>query len=135
MQKASWSFWHSSLALNALFEKQPGEGKPNFVQDVPTRFQMIERLLRLRVPIYSFIFYDNITKPGDRVKLDLKDNYWSIMEAMVPVLGPLAESTEILGKEDVPTGSSVHIVLYNLFRGPLSQRARKNTRLNRTLRK
>ena len=91
MQKASWSFRHSSLPLNALFEKQPGEGKSNFVQDVPTRwnssFQIIELLLRLRVPIYSFIFYDNITKPGDRVKLDLKDNYWSIMEAMVPVFG------------------------------------------------
>ena len=118
-------FSHSSLALNALFEKEQGESKLKLVQDVPTRwnssFQMIECLLRLRVPIYSVIFDDNITKPGDRVKLDLKDNYWSIMEAIVSILGPLAEITEILGKEDVPTGSSVHIVLYNIFRGPLSE--------------
>ena len=73
------------------------------------------------MPIYSVIFDENITKPGDKVKPDLKDNYWSVMEAIVPVLGPLAEITEILGKEDVPTDSSVHIVLCNLFRGPLSE--------------
>ena len=43
------------------------------------------------------------------------------MQAIVPVFGPLVQITEILGKENVPTGSSVHIVLYNLFSGPLSE--------------
>ena len=36
------------------------------------------------------------------------------MEEIVPILEPLAEMTEILGKEDQPTGGAVYILLYNI---------------------
>ena len=118
-------FSHSPLALNALLEKQGGEKKLKLVQDVSTRwnssFAMMERLLKLRIPVYSVIFDENITKPGDRVKFDIRDNYWKVMEDTVPILGPLAAVTEMLGREDTPTGSSVLVVLYNLINGPLKQ--------------
>ena len=55
------------------------------------------------------------------VKCDIRDNYWKVMEDMVPILGPLAAVTEILGMEDTPTGSSVLVELYNLINGPLKQ--------------
>ena len=71
--------------------------------------------------MYSVIFDENITKPGDQVKFDIRDNYWKVMEDTVPILGPLAAVTEMLGREDTPTGSSVLVVLYNLINGPLKQ--------------
>ena len=37
------------------------------------------------------------------------------MEEIVPILEPFCECTEILGKEETPTGSQVFILLYNLF--------------------
>ena len=38
------------------------------------------------------------------------------MEDIVPVLEPLADITEVLGKEDQPTGSGVHVILYSIFK-------------------
>ena len=71
-------FSHSSLALNALLEKQGRERKLKLVHDVSTpwnsSFAMMERLLKFRIPIYSVIFDENITKPSDWVKFDIRDN-------------------------------------------------------------
>ena len=114
-------FSHSVVATNALLEKQNDQStKLKLIQDVPTRwnssFLMLGRLLKLRIPVYSVIFDDSVTKPCDRIKLDLKDNFWKIIEDTVPILEPLADITEILGKEDIPTGSGVYILLNNIFK-------------------
>ena len=37
------------------------------------------------------------------------------MEDVCPILEPLAELTELLGKEDLPTGSSICVILHNLI--------------------
>ena len=79
---------------------------------------MLEHLLR--IPVYSVIFDDSVTKPCGRVKLDLKDNFWKVIEDIVPILQPLADITEILGKEDIPTGSGVYILLNDIFKTVLS---------------
>ena len=115
-------FSRSPLALNALFEKHAGGQKLKLVQDVSTcwnsSFAMIERLLKLRIPVYSMIFDESITKQSDPARFDIRDNYWKVMEDTVLILGPLASVTEMLGREDTPTGSSVLVVLYNLINGP-----------------
>jgi hypothetical protein len=112
-------FSHSVLATSALLSKQDSIPALKLIQDVPTRwnssFLMMQRLLKLRVPVYSVIFDDEYTKPGDRMILDIKDCFWKTMEDVVPVLEPLAEVTEILGKDSTPTGSSVFILLQNLI--------------------
>ena len=118
-------FSHSVVATNALLAKQNDTSKPlKLVQDVPTRWNssyfMMERLLKLRIAVYSVIFDDGVTKPGDHVKLDLKDSFWKVMEEIVPILEPLADITELLGKADVPTGSGVYILLYNVFNSVIS---------------
>ena len=112
-------FNHSVIATDGLLSKQEGPQKLKLIQDVQTRWNssylMIERLLKLRVPIYGVLFDDKLTKIGDRAKLDMKDSYWKIIEDIIPVLEPLAEITEVLGKESEPTGSSVYILIKNVF--------------------
>ena len=111
-------FSHSALATNCLLSKQIDLLKLKLIQDVPTRwnssFFTMERLLKLRVPVYSVIFDDSVTKPSDRCILDIRGSFWKVMEDVCPILEPLAEVTELLGKEDLPTGSSVYVLMHNL---------------------
>ena len=116
-------FSHSLMATKALLDKQTEGTKLKLVQDVSTRwnssYQMLERLLRLRIPVYGVIFDENITKPADRNILDIRDSFWQVIENICPVLEPLAELTELLGKEDTPTGSSVLVILHDLVNNVL----------------
>ena len=112
-------FNHSLLATNALLNKQTSTPKLKLVQDIQTRwnssFYMLQRLLKLRVPIYTVIFDEAITKVGDRARLDIKDSYWKIIEDVIPILEPLADITEVLGKENEPTASAVYVLLFKVF--------------------
>ena len=121
-------FNYSVVSTNALLAKQKTspDSKPlKLIQDVATRwnssFYMINRLLKLRVPVYAAIFDDTVTKPGDRVKLDIKDCHWKNMEDIAPILEPMEQITEILGKEDAPTGSGVFVLIHSLFSSVLCQ--------------
>ena len=44
-----------------------------------------------------------------------KDSYWKIIEDVIPVLEPLADITEVLGKETESTARAVHVLLFNVF--------------------
>ena len=81
---------------------------------------MMQRLLELRIPIYSVLYDDKLTKSTDRSYLDIKDCHWQVMEHIVPILKPFADATEILAKEDLPTASSTYILVQNLVREYLS---------------
>ena len=121
-------FNHSAQATKALKDAQlqqlgaddaGKETRPlTLVQDVATRwnstFLMMQRLLQLRVPVYAVIFGPH-TKNSDRMSLDVSDSYWATMEAICPVLEPLAEATELLATESSPTLSSVHVLLKSLW--------------------
>ena len=117
-------FSHSAMSTQALMDHQTrmGSDKPLcLVQDVATRWNssylMMKRLLDLRVALYAVIFDDKVTKSSDRQKLDIKDGDWLTMEKLIVVLEPLAEATELLTKEDVPTASSVYPLLAHLLKG------------------
>ena len=75
---------------------------------------LIERLLKLRVSVYGVLFDEAVTKKSDRVSLDLKDSTWKVLEDLPPVLEPLAEATQLLTSETVPTCSSVYLILGKL---------------------
>ena len=89
-------FSHSVLSTNALIAKQDGNPKLKLVHDVPTQwsssFLMMQRPLKLCVPIYGVIFDDDLTKPSDGLKLDLKYSFWKIMEEICPNLGATSSS-------------------------------------------
>ena len=115
-------FSHSAVATQALIEHQSRMGieRPlKLVQDVQTRWNsslyMMERLLKLRVPLYAVICDDKVTRVKDRAGLDIQDSMWKVMEDLVPVLLPLAEATEMLTKEDWPTSSCIHVLVQALI--------------------
>ena len=119
-------FSHSVLATDALKARQRAEGVAvplKLIQATPTRWnsslEMVERLILLRIPVYAVLCDDKITKPRDRGSLDISDQFWRVMEDILPVLRPLADATEILGKESVPTGSSVPILIQGLLKSIL----------------
>ena len=54
--------------------------------------------------------------------MDIKDDFWKVIEDIVPILEPLADLTEVLGKEDCPTASAVYVVLYSIFSNFLAEK-------------
>ena len=76
---------------------------------------MLERLLRLRVPIYGVIFDDTVMKPADHNIVDIQDCIWQVMEDVCPILEPLAELTELLEKDDLPAKCFAYVILHNLI--------------------
>lgn len=76
----------------------------------------IKYLLKLRVRVYAVLFNDSVTKASDRIKLDIPDAFWSTIEQAEPIIAPLAESAEFLGREDTPTRSSVFLLLVKLIK-------------------
>ena len=114
-------FNHSSVSVKALMDHQikMGVERPlKVIQDVATRwnsqFLMIKRLLLLRVSIYGVLLDETVTAPSDRNDLALPESAWKIMEDIVPVLSPLAEATELLSVEDLPTASQIYVLLFHL---------------------
>ena len=49
---------------------------------------MFERLLEQRRAIYAVLYEQTITMPSDTRVLDLSDEQWSFIEAVVPILKP-----------------------------------------------
>jgi hypothetical protein len=116
-------FSQSVIATDALLEHQrrTGATKPvRLEKDVQTRwnsvFLMIKRMIQLRVHIIAVIHDEAITKPADKISLDIKETIWKTFEDMIHILEPLAEATDLLGMESTPTLSSVHVLLPTLLR-------------------
>ena len=111
------------MATQSLLQKQLANDpkcKPlKLIQDVSTRwnssYMMVKRLLNLRVPVFAVLHDESVTKASDRAILDMTDNNWKVLESILPVLEPFVDATEILGKEDSPTGSQVFVLLGSLF--------------------
>ena len=119
--KTKPNFSHSSRSLVALKENQLKnwiEQPLVPIQDVPTRWNsqylMANRLVKLRLPIFSVLMDGSVTKQSERVNLDLPESAWKLLENILPVLKPLAATTEILTAESSPTLSQVNIPLKSL---------------------
>lgn len=119
-------FDHSQLVKDALKKQQEyQDAKPEvaktFIQDCPTRWNSAYLMMHLdlRVPVYAVLSEDYVTHPSDHAKLDICDGFWKTIEMVVPFLEPFAEVSEMLGMEDLPTGSSVYPLLVKLINADL----------------
>ena len=50
------------------------------------------------IPLYGVTFHDGIIEPVDSTITDIRDCVWIMMENICPVLKPLEEVIDILGK-------------------------------------
>ena len=104
-----------------------GIASNKLIIDCPTRwnstYDMFERLLEQRLAIYAVLHDRTITKPSDARVLDLSDEQWSFMEAVVPVLKPLYMATRLMCSEEYPTLSGVYPILFSLTDMHLASKA------------
>ena len=118
-------FSHSLLATTELEKRQQqmgvlGEnGQPlRLVQFVKTRWNsvhdMFQRLVKLRWPVVAVLSDRAVVKQSDAKTLDMRDEYWSLMSDLLPVLQPLQIVTELLCAEKSTSASVVYPLMYKL---------------------
>ena len=71
-------------------------------------------MLKLRVSIYCVRLDEKVTKASDRANLALPEATWKVIEDIVPILTPLAEASQIVTSEKLPTISQVYVLLHHL---------------------
>ena len=76
---------------------------------------MFETLLEQRLAIYAMLHGETIAKPNDVRVLDMEEEQWSFMEAIVPVLKPLYTATRVMYSEE-----SHRSVVFSIASGAVS---------------
>ena len=98
-------------------QRQMGIAQNTLILDCPTRwnstYDMFERLLEQCLAIYAVLHDQAITKLSEAHVLDLTDDQWTLLEAIVPVLKPLYMSTRLMCSEEYPTLSGIYPVLFS----------------------
>ena len=114
-------FKHSNVASHALRERQKQEGKMRtlcLVSEVPTRwnstFDMLARLLALRVPITAVLNDGRITKVADQM-LNLTAQQWKQVEDVCNLLEPFKGVTNSFSSSSDVTISTVLPLLFGLL--------------------
>jgi hAT family C-terminal dimerisation region len=127
-------FSHSPLASNELVNRQKAmnivgdNGLPlKLVQHVKTRwnsvYDMFEHLHKLRWPVVAVLSDRNFVKAADAKTLDLKEEYWQLIEDLLPVLQPLQIASELLCADKMPSASVVYPIINKLIAIDLTTKA------------
>lgn len=110
-------FKHSCKASNYLHEKQVQLEIPQhkLIQKCSTRWNstldMLERLIEQRWAICAVLSDRRCTKLSDARVLELRDDYWRIIEELTPVLQPLkVATTAVSGENNVSLSCVMPIV-------------------------
>ena len=117
-------FSHSPMACGELEKRQlqmePDKKPVKLVQYVKTRwnsvFDMFNRLVQLRWPVVAVLSDRNVTKLTDAKALDLKDEHWTLMTDLLPVLQPLQVLTSLYSATDQPSASAVYPTLWSFVK-------------------
>ena len=116
------SFFHRSVLASETLAKTQKDGEPGkgltFIQDVATRWNstylMLERSVRLRIPLCAVLYDRGIIKEQDAKMLELSDNVWSVAELITMVLKPLQIATQTMNREYYPTLGNVYPIIIML---------------------
>ena len=117
-------FNHSCLATSELMKRQQSmdASKPSrkLIQHVKTRwnsvFDMMERLTELRWPVLAVLSDRTVTKLAEAKTLDMKEEHWTLIEELLPVLRPLQVVTSLFSAEQSPSASTVYPTLWKLIK-------------------
>lgn len=114
-------FKRSHKATAALKKKQQEMNVPEhkLVQYCPTRwnsiFDMFARILEQRWPVSAVLSDRNLTRLTDARLLDLKDEWWRVIQDMIKCLETLKISTEMLSADINVSVSHVVPILFSLI--------------------
>ena len=117
-------FAHSPLASGELDKRQlqmaPDKQAVKLIQHVKTRwnsvYDMFERLVQLRWPVTAVLSDRGYTKPADAKTLDMRDEYWTLMSDLLPLLQPLQVMTSLYSSGDQPSASAVYPTLWSFVK-------------------
>ena len=129
-------FHHSTIATQALRAKQKQmfpDREHALIQCCKTRwnsiYNMFARLLEQRWAITAVLSDRSVTKPGDARNLELRDDYWRMMEEIEPVLKALEVATTASCAEEVVSLSDVYPVVCGLMKEHLQATSRSDGRI------
>jgi len=122
-------FQKSVIVSNALEEKQKqmGSKENSLIIDCETSwnssYDMLERLLEQRLPVYAVLHDPAVTKMADARSLNLTDHQLKIIEGLVPVLKPLYFATRTMCSELYPTVGGIYPILFRIINHHLAENA------------
>ncbi|XP_059210868.1 E3 SUMO-protein ligase ZBED1-like [Centropristis striata] len=128
-------FNHSTVASNALKKKQEqmGLATHRLIQSCKTRWnsvcEMFDRLVEQRWAVVAVLSDRTVTKLQDARVLELKEEYWQLMEETQPVLGALKCVTTAMSAEKDVSISNVYPVTFSLINTHLMRREGDSTRV------
>jgi len=98
----------------------PDKQAVKLIQHVKTRwnsvYDMFERLVQLRWPVTAVLSDRGYTKPADAKTLDMRDEYWTLMSDLLPLLQPLQVMTSLYSSGDQPSASAVYPTLWSFVK-------------------
>ena len=117
-KRAVSHFSRSQPATRALLDHQGRMNAPkilNLIRDVETRwnstYMLMKRLIQIRAHVHAVLYDETITKPTDRMSLDIKDSTWKVMELVLTILEPFVEATNMLTNDSLPTLGSQYVLI------------------------
>ncbi|XP_055034115.2 E3 SUMO-protein ligase ZBED1-like [Misgurnus anguillicaudatus] len=114
-------FNHSTIATKALQKKQEqmGLATHRLTQSCKTRWnsvcEMFDRLVEQRWAVVAVLSDRTVTKLQDARILELKDEYWQLMEDTQPVLSALKCATTVMSAEKDVSISNTYPVTFGLI--------------------
>ncbi|KAK7901339.1 hypothetical protein WMY93_018108 [Mugilogobius chulae] len=121
-------FNHSTVASKALERKQDQMKLPThkLIQSCKSRWnsvcEMFERLLEQRWVVTAVLSDRTVTKQQDARHLELRDEYWQLMEDVVPTLTALKCATTAMSAEREVSISNAYPITLGLIKTHLLQR-------------
>ncbi|KAL7882925.1 hypothetical protein SRHO_G00005830 [Serrasalmus rhombeus] len=118
-------FHHSTIATKALEEKQQQMSLPphRLIQSCKIRWNSVcdifQRLVEQRWAVSAVLSDRSVTKLADARTLELRDDYWQLMEDMAPVLGTLKCATTVMSTESEVSISNTYPITFSLMNNHL----------------